>query len=455
MMYVEYPELTRHERLQNLSVLDLWSIEYSPHAAVERLGMPSSFLSVSLSNVLGRPAYHFKSADGGVVIIFADTAELFLGMDSQESIKAAMLSGFYNSAAEPKHEGLIEVDQWTVTSSLDEHRPLHKVALRDAQDIVLYISSSTGQVVRDTNRIERFWNWLGSTIHWIYPYQLRQHNSLWRNVIVYVSVLGLFSILTGTIIGLLRLRPFKKFKGVSASPYHGWMWWHHIMGLLSVVFVSTFMFSGLMSMAPWGIFDSSSSAHAQVSNYTGQSMFRLATLPEPSPELATPNTSIKEVTWHYINSVPYLILHSANGDRTAFFNDSYNEGNQHLIDLIRNSASKLLPNNRLLSIDLIEEYDDYYYARHNSFRPLPFFRARFDDEESTWYHIDFKTGQPISRVTDASRRERWLFNGLHSLDFQFLWTRRPLWDFVVIILSLAGLSFSVTSVAVGLRYIRS
>ena len=52
---------------------------------------------------------------------------------------------------------------------------------------------------------------------------------------------------------------------------------------------------------------------------------------------------------------------------------------------------------------MVDDFDDFYYERHNNFRPLPIFRARFDDIEATWYHIDFRTGLPISRVTDASR----------------------------------------------------
>ena len=40
---------------------------------------------------------------------------------------------------------------------------------------------------------------------------------------------------------------------------------------------------------------------------------------------------------------------------------------------------------------------------------------------------------------------RWLFRGLHSLDFRFLYNRRPLWDIVTILLLLGGIVLSVTS----------
>jgi len=45
-----------------------------------------------------------------------------------------------------------------------------------------------------------------------------------------------------------------------------------------------------------------------------------------------------------------------------------------------------------------------------------------------------------------SRIERWLYNGLHSLDFPHLYQSRPAWDITVIGLSLGGCLLSVTAV---------
>ena len=44
-----------------------------------------------------------------------------------------------------------------------------------------------------------------------------------------------------------------------------------------------------------------------------------------------------------------------------------------------------------------------------------------------------------------SRLTRWLYHGFHSLDFPFMYYKRPLWDIVVILLSLGGIAISVTS----------
>ena len=63
--------------------------------------------------------------------------------------------------------------------------------MNDPAGTVVYVSDNSGQIVLDTHRNERFWNWLGSTIHWIYPVQLRKNAPLWNKVIIYVSLIGI------------------------------------------------------------------------------------------------------------------------------------------------------------------------------------------------------------------------------------------------------------------------
>ena len=46
---------------------------------------------------------------------------------------------------------------------------------------------------------------------------------------------------------------------------------------------------------------------------------------------------------------------------------------------------------------------------------------------------------------------RWLYHGLHSLDFPWLYNYRPLWDIVVITLMLGGTAICVTSLVLTWR----
>ena len=59
---------------------------------------------------------------------------------------------------------------------------------------------------------------------------------------------------------------------------------------------------------------------------------------------------------------------------------------------------------------------------------------------------------PVLGRTDSHRRtSRWLFAMLHSWDWLPLLERRPLWDVLLIVLSLGGAVMSVTGVVIGLR----
>src|SRR5262249_33603394 len=108
------------------------------------------------------------------------------------------------------------------------------------------------------------------------------------------------------------------------------------------------------------------------------------------------------------------------------------------------AARAALPDAPLDDVTAIDDYDAYYYDRAREL-PLPALRVRFADAPRTWLYIDPARGA-IQRVeTRSSRLNRWLYHGLHSLDFPWLVGRRPLWDLVVIVLSLGGLASVVTA----------
>jgi uncharacterized iron-regulated membrane protein len=111
-------------------------------------------------------------------------------------------------------------------------------------------------------------------------------------------------------------------------------------------------------------------------------------------------------------------------------------------------APKLMPGALISAESTLLEYDSHYYSRRpaENPRPLPAVRVEFNDAAKSWFHLDPATGQIIDRSTDGSRAYRWLFNGLHSLDWPWLAKRRPLWDIVVCLLLTTGLFLSLTGV---------
>jgi hypothetical protein len=100
----------------------------------------------------------------------------------------------------------------------------------------------------------------------------------------------------------------------------------------------------------------------------------------------------------------------------------------------------------------LNEYDSYYYNQHGA-RPLPVLRVRFNDPASTWLYLNPQHGQMI-RMQRMNGLNRWLYKGLHDLDFPFLYYRRPAWDIAIVGLSVGGLILSVTALVPSYRRLR-
>jgi hypothetical protein len=105
------------------------------------------------------------------------------------------------------------------------------------------------------------------------------------------------------------------------------------------------------------------------------------------------------------------------------------------------------------SSEWLDTYDAYYYDRDNA-RPLPVLRVQYADPVRTWLYFDPRSGGILQKEERRSRLNRWLYHGLHSLDFPFLYYRRPLWDVVVIALSIGGIVLSLTTMPVGWHRLR-
>jgi hypothetical protein len=98
----------------------------------------------------------------------------------------------------------------------------------------------------------------------------------------------------------------------------------------------------------------------------------------------------------------------------------------------------------------MDEYDAYYLDRRGE-RPLPVIYARMNDAAGTRVYVDPKTARVVGSYSARNWVNRWLYHGLHSLDFPWLYRYRPLWDIVVITLMLGGTALCVTSIVMTWR----
>jgi hypothetical protein len=105
---------------------------------------------------------------------------------------------------------------------------------------------------------------------------------------------------------------------------------------------------------------------------------------------------------------------------------------------------------------MVGEEDAYYYHSYRGREGfvLPVYRIITNDQDHTRYYLDPNSGVLLQRA-DANRRwHRWLFTGLHRIDFAAWMRVRPVWDVIVLTLMLGGLGLTMTGFYLSIRRIR-
>lgn len=471
MMYVGYPKLTQAERLAHLPPLRGAALGTTPllepAEALTRAGMAGSLQDLRLAAASGgRPVYLVVPAaptedaaprprrPPAPAVIDATTGERLQRVDTTHAIASARA---FAQEANPsiEYQGTIDEDAFTHSRALDVHRPLHRLHLGDSAGTVVYVSGTTGEVVRDAPLQERAWNYAGAWIHWLYPFRGNVFNDYWTDIVNWLSIAGIVLTVTGTVVGVLRWRFKGRYKTGSRTPYRGFMMrWHHVFGLVFAIITFTWIFSGLMSMNPWKIFDSGAAPLRQQAMNGGPLVLpaQAATV-QALLSAGSPNT--RELRWVRSAGHTLVLAHSPVGapavlDATTAAPHTWGP------EAVAKAATHLLPH-AVVRIDTLTAYDLHYYDRAahtmtgGAEKPLPALRVVFDDPQATWVHIDPHTGAVLGRTDSHRRTSRWLFAMLHSWDWLPLLERRPLWDIVLIVLSLGGVVMSLTGVVIGWR----
>ncbi|CAN7708378.1 PepSY domain-containing protein [Acidovorax sp. LjRoot66] len=460
MMYVGYPKLTATERLEHLAPLRTAAIALEPAQALRAAGFDGKPLSdLRLAVASGGRAVYLVLPEGAprrgpATVVDASTGQVLRGVDAAWATASAQaFAGAPGSA--PRYLGSLDEDAFTHSRALDAHRPLHRLALGDAADTEVYVSGTTGEVVRDATRTERGWNYAGAWIHWLYPFRGNAFDAWWADIVNWLSIAGIVLTVTGTVVGIMRWRFTRRYKSGSRSPYRGFMMrWHHVSGLLFAAVTLTWIFSGLMSMNPWKVFDSGAPALRTQAMHGGPLL--LPAQPASVQALlaaASPNT--RELRW--VRTAGHTLVQAASSTGAPALLDAAT-AQPHAMDTqqLLAAAARLLPDPVARS-ETLREYDMHYYSRAahtmtgGGDKPLPVLRVVFTDAHATWVHIDPHTGAVLDKSDTHRRASRWLFALLHSWDWGPLLARRPLWDGVLIVLSLGGALLSLTGVVVGWR----
>lgn len=465
MIYVGgMPALEPQARLDRLPQLPLDRISIAPAEAAQRMGEPDAI--PVLSTALGRPAYRFASGS----TVFADDGSQLTPID--ERAAAAVVRQFLGAEVPGlSFTGRIESpDQWTL--SLRRAMPLLQFEAGDDAGTRIYVASRTAEVVLTTTRSQRVGAWVASIPHWLYFSSLRQNQPLWYRLVVTLATLACVLAALGLALAFTQWRRKRPLDLKRAIPYRGGMRWHYICGALFGFFALTWAFSGLLSMEPFD-WTNEPGLELPADAFTGGNpeleSFDVAAL-AALPALAAPRV-VKEVAFQRIHGAHYFALstsETADKPRSAAGRQSFGlatarpvppvlvaadtvtrEGD-FPVEAILQRLRSALPAVPVEAHALLTGYDDYYYSRDRRLR-LPVLRVKLGDSGRTWLYVDPASSRLLASVHRHGRLERWLYKGLHSLDFRFWHATRPLWDLVMITLLLGGLATSSLGFWFGVR----
>ncbi len=478
MMYARMPSLAPEERLMRLPALDLSTARVAPAAAARIVGLSPERMRVGM--LADRPVYRFVHGPEWTTV-FADNAQPLGGLTAEEAIRLGRRFVPEHASSTRYDAYLTDADQWTL--QVRALMPMHRLALGDSEDTYLYLSDRTGEAVMKTTRSGRRWAYLGAVLHWLYFTPFRRHTTLWIQSVIWLSMAGCLLTLSGLVWGIWHYSPTRRYriKGVPAhSPYAGLMRWHHYAGLIFGLTTFTWVLSGCLSLDPWSWHPSRAPTRQQ-REAVASGPLRLDPLTIPrlreGVTVITSSFAPKELEVVQFRGEPFLLAYRApspeqpdewtNTEPSAFLSPvlpiehrlvsvlAPQQGAFTRFDggsMLR-AARAAMPETAVQDAVWLQDYDAYYYDRYGT-RPLPVLRVRYQDPPGTWLYLDPQRGLIVQKEERLSRLDRWLFHGLHRFDFPFLYYRRPLWDILVIALSLGGIILCTSTMVPAWRRLR-
>jgi hypothetical protein len=440
MHFVPFPALTETERFAGLAPIDGTRVAIGPEEAITASGLADA-QRIRLIQRSDGPVYivagpsqlkAISAADGAAAAIISANAAL------AEARAHATNRG--TDASRASGADRIADDQWSVPNGFDRHRPLYRVALDDAAGTEIYVSSVSGEIVLDTTRHERWWNLVGSVVHWVYPPVLRRHWALWDRVVWSLSLLAAIAAALGAVLGIIRVGPRSRR---SISPYRGWHALHHLIGLASTIFVLTWIFSGWLSMDHGRLFSRGQLTTMEAA--VGEPLLDRAALSSATVKRMLP--SVREVEWFVFDGR----LHRR--DRVAIGRQIVSR----LGDATPPARSDVLSRREVermtahlaagCGVPSIVAATDAY-AAFSLVANAPVYRSICDD---VWFDIDGASGMVLQRLDSSRRAYRWFYSALHTLDLPILLSHPLMRTVLVVGLCGLGLLFSITGIVIAWR----
>lgn len=447
LMYVQFPAMNAAEKLATLPPVKWDAVRVTPEEALQ-IALVQDFPELFwLESSGGEPIYRFHDWDGSIHAVSAVDGRKISRVEPAAALQIVQSNLSAPNASLLKSD--LASDQWTVTGYWDEKRPFHVVALNDAQDTHYYVSVATGEIVLDTVRWERFWNYLGAIPHWIYFEFIRWDTDMWAWVVIILSGIGIFGAASGLWLGVtrIRIRRHRLYGGRKVTPFIGWMKWHHVAGVIGGVFLFAWIVTGLLSMYPGGFLEQRGVTRDELQSYAGNSQPHFPELGLDALSAQSFNAAYAQFLW--INGQPRIMLRD-NKMQVQMVNGASGEPLEIARDDLYEAARNLMPGVTMTSAEYLTAPTEYW---HTAFKPMevPVIKVEFDDDAKTWFFINPESGAVEGILDKVGRLDRWANWGVHDVDLLVLHKYRPLWDIVVWILLAAGLFISTSGAVIGTK----
>lgn len=454
MLFHSFPRISHEEKLSALLPL------YPPDDKDKhKLDSLISLLPAGEVNSLRLQA----SDEGKSYSLFAETSDSLIIKNTErvnilptgykEAI--AYANRLFPQAKIKRIDSLYTADTWLPYLAKRSISPIYRIYFDDDKATELYYSTSSGEGIQLTTHSSRLWAYLGAIPHWIYFYQLRQHRDAWVNTITVISALGVVMCLTGMIVGIRSFWLTRRSKRGLHSPYKKWDYrWHHIVGFTFGFFVTTFIFSGLMSVQrvpEWIVATKGTlgkDLRKQKLSSELQSWLRLFELSLAKYQ----DEGVVRIELRALGTSTYIRTETLRA--THYDREQAVGGGLAKLQIGKDEAKafveRLSPNSST-HISLLGEYDNYYIDRHGKL-PLPVYKIEVDDADQSTVYLNPKTGE-TKYYNSNSRLGRILYQGLHSWVFAPLISIPWLWWVLIFILMIAGLVVSSTGTIIGVKYL--
>jgi hypothetical protein len=194
-----------------------------------------------------------------------------------------------------------------------------------------------------------------------------------------------------------------------------------MLGLIFGVFACTWAFSGMLSMEPFAFSAGPREIGGRIEQALHHGVFK---------------------------SMDHAVAEAGPAPKFVNFDELAGRPEQ-ILDTVRETlgAESIAETRR------VTQYEAYYLDRRGQ-HPLPALFVRLNDAAASMFYIDPATAHIVEAYDSASRWNRWLYHGLHSLDLPWLYGHRPAWDIAILTLLLGGAWLSITSLILGWRVLR-